>query len=171
MKLWKEYFELLIKLEGEDYENDPDDPRGETKFGIDKKSHPNIDIKNLTIEEAENIYLKEFEESFSSKLPEPLSYVIFDFRVTSGESSAVKAIQRPLLLKPDGIVGPITMDAIAWALEGGQDSLTYSFTAERIVFYERLAARRKKSQKYLKGWINRAVTMDIWADEKRKVIS
>ena len=34
------------------YVNDPDDPGGETKYGISKKAYPKIDIKNLTKEEA-----------------------------------------------------------------------------------------------------------------------
>ena len=38
------------------YSNDPNDPGGETNFGISKRSHPNVDIKNMTQDEAESIY-------------------------------------------------------------------------------------------------------------------
>ena len=38
------------------YSNDPRDPGGETNFGISKRAHPQVDIKNLTLEEAESIY-------------------------------------------------------------------------------------------------------------------
>ena len=37
-------------------EDDPDDPGGLTKYGIDQRSHPNVDIRNLTEEEAKDIY-------------------------------------------------------------------------------------------------------------------
>ena len=39
------------------YVNDPDDPGGETKYGISKRSYPALDIKNLTVEQATAIYL------------------------------------------------------------------------------------------------------------------
>lgn len=38
------------------YTNDPDDPGGETKWGISKRANPDLDIKNLTLEDAINIY-------------------------------------------------------------------------------------------------------------------
>ena len=42
------------------YVNDPNDPGGETKYGISKRSYPNIDIKNLTLAEAKVIYKRDF---------------------------------------------------------------------------------------------------------------
>jgi len=42
------------------YTNDPVDPGGETKFGISKKAHPTLDIKNLTLAEALVIYYNEY---------------------------------------------------------------------------------------------------------------
>ena len=39
--------EVVLHHEG-GYVNDPDDPGGETNFGIAKRSHPDVDIKNLT---------------------------------------------------------------------------------------------------------------------------
>lgn len=52
-------FELVIGLEGV-YSNDPDDPGGETKYGIAKRYHQNLDIKNLTLDQAKAIYLQEY---------------------------------------------------------------------------------------------------------------
>ena len=52
-------FEDIIKVvlhhEG-GYVNDPKDPGGETNFGIAKRSHPDVDIKNLTKGDATKIY-------------------------------------------------------------------------------------------------------------------
>lgn len=47
--------EFIFKWEG-GYVNDPKDPGGETNFGISKRAHPNVDIKNLTKEQAKEIY-------------------------------------------------------------------------------------------------------------------
>ena len=46
-----EIIEVVLKHEG-GYVNDPDDPGGETKYGISKKAYPDEDIKELTIERA-----------------------------------------------------------------------------------------------------------------------
>ncbi len=42
-----EIIEVVLHHEG-GYVNDPDDPGGETNFGIAKRSHPDVDIANLT---------------------------------------------------------------------------------------------------------------------------
>ena len=41
--------EITLHHEG-GYVNDPKDPGGETNFGVAKRSHPDVDIKNLTKE-------------------------------------------------------------------------------------------------------------------------
>ena len=45
----------VLKREG-GYVNDPDDPGGETKYGISKRAHPDVDIASLTPESAAEIY-------------------------------------------------------------------------------------------------------------------
>ena len=47
-----------LSLEG-NYVNDFGDYGGETKFGITKRYYPNVDIANLTIEEAKAIYKRD----------------------------------------------------------------------------------------------------------------
>ena len=42
------------------YVNDPKDPGGETKYGISKRAHPDVDIKNLSREKACAIYKKHY---------------------------------------------------------------------------------------------------------------
>lgn len=49
----------MINREGV-YVNDPYDPGGETKYGICKRSYPNLNIKELTLEEAKKIYHRDF---------------------------------------------------------------------------------------------------------------
>lgn len=51
--------EFIFKWEG-GYVNDPADPGGETNFGIAKRSHPDLDIKNLTKDQAKEIYKIEY---------------------------------------------------------------------------------------------------------------
>lgn len=71
------------------YVNDPEDPGGETKWGIAKTFHPELDIKNLTPEKAAQIYYEEYwEPSWCDMLPAPLSTVMFDTAVLCGVSRA-----------------------------------------------------------------------------------
>ena len=46
---------FVLDAEG-GYTNDPADPGGETNYGIDKRSHADVDIKALTVEQATDIY-------------------------------------------------------------------------------------------------------------------
>lgn len=52
-------WERLLLVEG-GYVNDPNDPGGETKFGISKRSYPHLDIKNLTEDDAKKIFIEDF---------------------------------------------------------------------------------------------------------------
>ena len=52
-------FDRLIWHEG-GYANDPDDPGGETNWGISKRAYPNLVIKALTREQAREIYQRDF---------------------------------------------------------------------------------------------------------------
>ena len=54
-----EAFEILIGHEG-GYVNDKRDPGGETKYGIAKRSYPNVDVRNLTRAQAVDIYRRDF---------------------------------------------------------------------------------------------------------------
>lgn len=80
---------FLWEWEGIKYEDDPRDPgnnppptanqsyRG-TKFGIDARSHPNVDIKNLTSEQASEIYWNEWIRMGCDHLPQSMGWVFFD---------------------------------------------------------------------------------------------
>ena len=79
-------FERLIGHEG-GYVNHHDDPGGETKYGITKRSYPSEDIKNLTLEQAKAIYLRDFWEPLGDEHP-AVKFQAFDLAVNSGVSRA-----------------------------------------------------------------------------------
>ena len=56
---FNEIIEVVLHHEG-GYVNDPKDPGGETNFGIAKRSHPDVDIKNLTKDGAKEIYKEHY---------------------------------------------------------------------------------------------------------------
>lgn len=104
--------EIILYHEG-GYVNDPNDPGGETNFGISKRAHPNVDIKNLTKEEAIAIYRKHYWEKMNcDALPSLLRLPAFDCAVNQGVSRASKWLQEAAGVKQDGIIGPQTLLAL-----------------------------------------------------------
>lgn len=111
--LFQQVFANVVGIEG-GYVNNPADPGGETKFGISKRSYPHLDIKNLTIEQAQDIYFKDFWTFLQcDKLHPALAEFVFDFGVNSGVYAAAKAMQKAVGALPDGQIGPKTLALIA----------------------------------------------------------
>lgn len=49
-------WEKLMSVEGRELTQDPTDPGGATKFGISQRANPDVDVPNLTEEQARQIY-------------------------------------------------------------------------------------------------------------------
>ena len=81
---FREALKFTLKWEGE-YSNDSDDPGGETKWGITKKSYPKLKIKDITPEQALDIYHQDYWlASGCDDIPFPYSVVVFDTAVNCG---------------------------------------------------------------------------------------
>lgn len=145
------WFDWLMKWEGTTFENDPADPGGATKFGIDQRSHPDVNIQDLTRAEAARIYWKEYWSKVRAEdLPDGLGEVVADIAVNNGVSRAARWLQQCLGFSPDGVIGPITVKA---AKGGNAKALTKSLLDRRESFYVSIATGAK--QKFLRGWLNR----------------
>jgi hypothetical protein len=71
-------FKIVIGLEGGDSDN-PADPGGYTRFGIAQRYHPDIDVRNMTIDQAKKIYLtKYWIPAGCDAVPFPLDICLFD---------------------------------------------------------------------------------------------
>lgn len=102
-------FTLVVAVEG-NYVNDPQDPGGETKFGISKRSYPNLDIKSLTLDSVKPIYLADFWNKLRcDDLPDAIRHFVFDTGVQCGEDWAAMSVQRAVGALPDGNIGPRTL--------------------------------------------------------------
>lgn len=85
-----------------------------TKYGISAMAYPALDIKNLTLEQAKEIYFRDYWTRIGApQLPAPLIYPLFDMAVNSGPDAAIKALQRAVGASPDGVIGPQTMTLVA----------------------------------------------------------
>lgn len=119
-------FKITVGLEGR-YSNDPDDPGGETKFGISKRYNPNIDIKNLTLDQAKLIYLNKYWLlAGCDSLSYPIDCITFDRSVLYGVE-----------------------DAKVWAKAADSWDDILFCSLQHIVDHW--------NPKYAKGWINRII--------------
>lgn len=148
---FKEWFDWLMKWEGVVYENDPDDPGGATKFGIDQRSHPSVHIRSLTREQAMGIYWREYWGKVrAEELPPKLAEVVGDIAVNNGVSRAIKWLQEVVGTIVDGQIGPKTMKAV---LSRYPEEAAAELLDRREKFYRSIAKGRKV--KFLRGWLNR----------------
>ena len=105
-------FDILVGHEG-GYVDHPDDPGGETKFGVSKRSYPELSIAALTLEDAKTIYREDYWDRVrADKLPPELRFPLFDAAVNAGVAQSIKWLQRAVGVRDDGVIGPITMVAV-----------------------------------------------------------
>jgi lysozyme family protein len=142
---------VILRHEG-GYVNDPDDPGGETKFGISKRAFPDVDIKNLTEDQAKKIYFDRYWEPLNLHLlqNEELKLNVFDHGVNAGRGRAVRMLQEILECKKDGVLGPVTARAA-----NSDTEIVDKYKQSRIKYYRGVATSRPQLKKFLRGWLNR----------------
>lgn len=149
-------FELVLRHEG-GYVNDPDDPGGETKFGISDRADGKIDgsfdgkkIREITEEDAKEIYKKLYWDAAGCDYFDDVTAIcLFDCAVNFGVDAAKKLLQTTLKVTADGEIGPKTMSAAFQQ----QATLPHAFLLERIMKY----TRTKNFDKYGRGWVARSI--------------
>ena len=138
---------VILSFEG-GYVNDPNDPGGETKYGISKKAYPNVDIANLTIADAGEIYRHEYwDKVHADDLSENLRLPVFDCAVNQGVKAAIRFLQMAVGTTNDGIMGSATIARSAAVSE----EVVSTFLAYRAIHYAGLDT----FSRYGKGWLKR----------------
>ena len=149
-----EIIEVVLHHEG-GYVNDPKDPGGETNFGIAKRSHPDVDIKNLTKDGAKKIYYEKYwTPSKAAQVPNKLKHIYFDMVVNFGQRGAVKVLQQAAVakghdIKVDGGIGPNTLKAI-------QNVELDRVRAYRVLKFANIVIKKPTQEKFWLGWFRRA---------------
>ena len=138
--IYSKAIDFVLQWEG-GWVNDPSDPGGETKYGISKRAYPNVNIKELTLEQAKDIYYKDYWQATGCNEPnisDPLACVIFDTAVNMGVGRAKKFLKET------------------------QDYKTYIELRKQRYLW--LVNRTPALKKFLKGWINRITDLRKLAD-------
>ena len=145
----------VLKHEG-GYVNDPDDKGGETNFGISKRWYPNVDIKNLSKQEAINIYYTDYWlPSKAENLNEEIQRTYFDMCVNMGQKQAVLILQEAInsekrtKIVEDGIIGEVT-------IRSATNLSKRRLQAFRCLFYGKLVLQNPSQKKFYYGWYKRA---------------
>lgn len=108
-----------------------------TNFGISACSYPNLDIRNITREQAHQIYFQDYwQRSGADKLPWPLCLLVFDTAVNHG-----------------------VLAAVAWLKESEGDPL--KFMALRLRGYRKSRAWPQAGN----AWIDRSIDLMLEASE------
>lgn len=148
---FKAVFRDVIGIEG-GYVNSPNDPGGETKFGISKRSYPNLDIKNLTLAQAYEIYWTDFWcVAGCDRITEVgLDRFVFDFAVNSGVGTVVRKLQAAVGTLADGKFGPNTLRAL---LNSDANHVVRVLFVERAIIFA--SAQPNVFQENCHGWYAR----------------
>lgn len=155
--------ESVLQEEG-GYVNDPLDNGGETNFGISKRSYPEIDIKNLTKDNAINIYKKDFWDKYNFEKINSfeIQKKLFSMSVNMGFKRAFLLLQKSInflsisKIKEDGIFGEKSLFLLNNLVESGMNDVLLERYKETLKNYY-ISLNQKKFQK---GWIKRALSFN-----------
>lgn len=132
--------------------NDPQDPGGKTNKGVTQRTYNQYypgDVYKMTDYQCSRIYKIGYWDKIKGDQIkcQQVAELLFDFAVNSGVVQASKTIQRIVGVKEDGIIGPMTINAI-----NSKDGkwLFDELKKAREQFYLSLNKPR-----FIKGWLNR----------------
>ena len=149
------------------YSADPADPGGVTKFGISSRAFPDLDVANLTLQDAKNIYKKTYwEKPRFNEIPyDELAVKVFDAGINMGTNAAGKLLQRAVndLTPEDGdkvaVDGKMGAKTLAATVKHDRGQLADAFVRRMKKRYGDIVDARPSSAKFLRGWIRRAERM------------
>jgi lysozyme family protein len=152
----------ILRREG-GYVDHPDDPGGCTKYGITRATLERWrgeevlcgDVQDLSRAEAREIYRRDYIEAprFDEIPDDGLQGLVVDCGVNHGTDRATRWLQRALGLTEDGIVGPVTRDALR---RTAPLPVYRAILAQRIRFYGAIVSNDPSQLDFLEGWLARA---------------
>lgn len=149
-----EAFHRLMGHEG-GYVNHPDDPGGETNWGITKRvavEHGYTgDMKKLTRDVARGIAKVAYWDRVRADQVDPaIAFQLMDAAFNHGIGNAARFLQRAVGVADDGNIGPRT---ISYVNAMSVPDVLMRFNAERLDFYTKLSTW----DTFGKGWVRRVV--------------
>jgi len=166
MNIFDMAFKEVLGFEG-GYVDDKNDNGGETKYGISKRSYPDVNIESLTIEQAKHIYYRDFWNTKQMELSliddEKIAIELFDTAVNMGVGVASKFLQEALNLMNrnqsdwndlviDGFCGVETFKAYKKARK---DILLKVLNGLQFCKYKAICENNHSQEVFFNGWMKR----------------
>jgi lysozyme family protein len=163
----------VLRREGSAYTDDPADHGGPTKYGITLRdlrawrssvAVSAFDVETLTEDEARAIYRKRYiaDPGFGQIADDWMRAFIVDTGILQGPRVATKLLQRALGVDADGVLGPVTLGALA---SSDTQTTRKRVLRERIQHLAACALAdvapdviSTTNLKFLRGWLNRATS-------------
>ena len=118
-----------------------------------RRGLPTQTVRKIMPQELESIY-RTYWSAVQGDLYGPMTAeLMFDHAVNAGPVAAIRALQRTLGLDDDGVIGPKTRAAIAWAED---EPLAAALGYERLKEYCRIA-RNPVKRPALLSWVTRVL--------------
>ena len=146
------------------YEPVTDNNGGTVIAGINSKSFPDdvatiLDCANRA-EAVKGFYLRVFWKPMllGGIESQDVANRVLDMGVNAGMGRGIRLLQQAINalghnIAEDGVIGPVT---IGTANTCDPDSLLASYRAQRVAYYNAIAAKNPDNLKYLAGWLKRA---------------
>lgn len=150
----------ILRYEG-GYVNDGNDYGGETNFGISKRRYPHLDIKSLTVDQAKEIYRRDYWDrlSLDQFRSQAVAGEMLDIAVNMGWCRAARFLQEALNdlvdagLTVDGLVGPKTVEA-ANGYRYSQALVTV-LNGKQFMHYQQRISEDPTQKKFYRAWLSR----------------
>jgi lysozyme family protein len=124
-----------------------------TKYGLSAGTYPGLDIKNLTLSQAQQIYHEDWWVRFKGDdLPYELAFQVFDAEVNHGHQTGVKFLQQAVGSAPDGKLGPVTLSLFKVL---GEDKTIMRLLSIRMDYFTDI----KTWDTYGRGWAKRVAKL------------
>lgn len=150
--------DFVAEREGE-WGETPNDRGGRTRWGISSKAFPKVNLDELTLEGAKEIYRTEFWEPLRASEVHPAAgLVLLDWAIHSGVPRVARKFQTAVGAAPDGRIGPKT---IARAKAYAPKELVERLLLLRLDHI--LDICEADPTQPLQGWLNRVVLLSVEA--------
>jgi len=144
--------------------DDPLDNGGETKFGVAQNGNPDLNIKALTWQQAQEVYYDRYwRPGGCDQLAEFAPFLAalhFDGCINHGVKRASQFLQEVVGAEPDGRVGDQTLSAVCDAVQHrGEAQVCHGLCDRRERFYKEIVWRKPAQGRFLNGWMRRITEM------------
>lgn len=117
-----------------------------TKWGLAAMTYPHLDIANITLEQAKEIYFNDWWLKLKMDCwPNVMKYQMFDAAFNHGTGRANQFLQFAARVKYDGVIGPKTITAVNMT---DHNDLVLRFLAKRLRYFTEV----KTWAEFSKGW-------------------